>query len=135
MEVYTKTQVKKMMLEQRKNCSKSIINKGGKTKFVKACIRAKEPDFSKFNVISKTVSKSYNIIDWTRVAQRLQKYSLTPRESEVLMYICQGISSKQLAKKLKISEKTIELHRRSIYVKLKVRNIIETINLVHYLNK
>ncbi|MFC1936681.1 response regulator transcription factor, partial [Chloroflexota bacterium] len=43
---------------------------------------------------------------------------LTPREMEVLQLIAQGLSNKELAKDLIISEKTVKTHLSSIYRKL-----------------
>jgi DNA-binding NarL/FixJ family response regulator len=43
---------------------------------------------------------------------------LTPREMEVLQLIAQGLSNKELAKGLTISEKTVKTHLSSIYSKL-----------------
>ena len=44
--------------------------------------------------------------------------NLTPREMEVLQWIAQGLSNKELAKKLTISEKTVKTHLSSIFSKL-----------------
>jgi len=43
---------------------------------------------------------------------------LTPREMEVLQLIAHGLSNKELANKLTISEKTVKTHLSSIYNKL-----------------
>ena len=43
---------------------------------------------------------------------------LTPREMEVLQLIAQGLSNKELANKLTISEKTVKTHLSSIFSKL-----------------
>jgi NarL family two-component system response regulator LiaR len=43
---------------------------------------------------------------------------LTPREMEVLKLIAQGLSNKELANKLTISEKTVKTHLSSIFSKL-----------------
>ena len=43
---------------------------------------------------------------------------LTPRELEVLQLVAQGLSNKELANKLTISEKTVKTHLSSIFSKL-----------------
>jgi NarL family two-component system response regulator LiaR len=43
---------------------------------------------------------------------------LTPREMEVLQLVAQGLSNKELANKLTISEKTVKTHLSSIFSKL-----------------
>ena len=47
---------------------------------------------------------------------------LTPREMEVLQWIAQGLSNKELAKELTISEKTVKTHVNRILKKLGVDN-------------
>ncbi len=47
---------------------------------------------------------------------------LTPREKEVLMYIAEGLSSKQIAAKLAIKENTIINHNRNMLLKTGTRN-------------
>jgi len=48
---------------------------------------------------------------------------LTKREREVLEEIMREKSTKEIAKELFISEKTVELHRSNLFVKLDVKNI------------
>lgn len=48
---------------------------------------------------------------------------LTRREKEVLEVIMQEKSTKEIADILSISEKTVELHRSNLFVKLDVKNI------------
>lgn len=51
-----------------------------------------------------------------------QKHQLTRRESEVLRLIARGLSSKDIAKKLFISDQTVGVHRKNIMRKLDVSN-------------
>jgi DNA-binding NarL/FixJ family response regulator len=50
---------------------------------------------------------------------------LSPREREVMQLIAEGLSSKQIAGKLTLSEKTIAAHREHIMAKLKLHNAAE----------
>lgn len=50
---------------------------------------------------------------------------LTNREREVLQLIAEGYGTKEVADKLKISPKTIEIHRLNLFAKLKVNNAID----------
>ncbi|HEY8937434.1 MAG TPA: response regulator transcription factor [Cyclobacteriaceae bacterium] len=54
---------------------------------------------------------------------------LTDREKQIVQLVCRELSSKQIAEKLFVSERTIENHRATIMKKLGVKN---TIGLVHY---
>mgnify|MGYP001319190975 FL=1 len=56
---------------------------------------------------------------------------LSEREIEIINLIRDGLSSKQIADKLHISIKTVEVHRHNILKKLKVRN---TASLINYIN-
>lgn len=48
---------------------------------------------------------------------------LTEREKEVLKAISNGSANKEIAKKLNISVRTVETHRRNIMQKLNIKNI------------
>ena len=50
---------------------------------------------------------------------------LTEREREVLQYIAEGKSTKEIAYELKLSIKTIETHRQQIMDKLQLHSIAE----------
>lgn len=48
--------------------------------------------------------------------------TLTPREKEVLRLLTEGLSNKAIARKLVISDHTVETHLCRIYKKFYVRN-------------
>ena len=52
---------------------------------------------------------------------------LTTREQVILSYVASGLSSKVVAKKLDISFRTVDAHRRNIKAKLKVDTLAELI--------
>lgn len=56
---------------------------------------------------------------------------LSEREIEVINNIRDGLSSKEIADRLGISIKTVEVHRHNILKKLKVKN---TASLINYIN-
>ena len=49
-------------------------------------------------------------------------YSLTPRESEILKLLVDGLTKKEIAEKLFLSFHTIDNHLRNIYTKLRVQS-------------
>ena len=57
---------------------------------------------------------------------------LSLREKEILQYVKQGHSSKEIADTLHITLKTVQAHRHNIFKKLKVKNIT---SLINYVNK
>ncbi|AZA85137.1 LuxR family transcriptional regulator [Chryseobacterium lactis] len=52
------------------------------------------------------------------------KEPLTRREMEILRFICDGFSSKDISGKLFISINTVETHRKKILLKLNVKNSV-----------
>lgn len=49
-------------------------------------------------------------------------YSLTPREHEILKFLVDGLTKKEIAEKLFLSFHTIDNHLRNIYTKLRVQS-------------
>lgn len=49
--------------------------------------------------------------------------TLTTRELEVMVLICQGFTSQEISERLHISSKTVETHRSSLFLKTRVRNV------------
>jgi DNA-binding NarL/FixJ family response regulator len=54
---------------------------------------------------------------------------LTPRESEVLQLVAQGLANKQIALALEISEHTVKFHISSIYGKIGATNRTEAVRI------
>lgn len=58
---------------------------------------------------------------------------LSYREIEVLRLIGMGLSSKEIAEKLVLSENTIKSHRRNVLRKLEVKNMIQAVGMLEKL--
>jgi DNA-binding NarL/FixJ family response regulator len=58
-----------------------------------------------------------------------QMEDLSPREREVLLFAARGLSSKEVASQLFISERTVQTHLASIYDKLGAHNKTEAMLL------
>jgi DNA-binding NarL/FixJ family response regulator len=56
-----------------------------------------------------------------RLADRLDQPTLTPREREVLALVLRGLSNKEMARSLAISEGTVKAHLRTLFSKLGAR--------------
>ena len=63
-----------------------------------------------------------------------RKLGLTTREQEVLEEICQGLSNREIADKLFVSEHTIKTHVSNLLVKLGVRRRTQAIQVARELN-
>jgi DNA-binding NarL/FixJ family response regulator len=48
---------------------------------------------------------------------------LTTREVEVMVLICEGLTSQEISERLNISAKTVETHRSNLFLKAGVRNV------------
>lgn len=57
-----------------------------------------------------------------RLAERIVAFSLTPRESEVLVCITQGLSNREIADSLGIAEKTVRIHVSAVLDKMGARD-------------
>jgi DNA-binding NarL/FixJ family response regulator len=54
--------------------------------------------------------------------------SLTGREREVVRFIAQGLSTRQMATRMNVSERTVETHISNVYNKLRVRTRVEVLH-------
>lgn len=90
------------------------------------------PDQSPTEKVKRTVlnKKTGEIITSPSI---LADSYLSNREKEILFLIRQGLLSKEIAAKLKISIYTVNNHRKNILSRLKVDNVIEAINTANKL--
>jgi DNA-binding CsgD family transcriptional regulator len=64
-----------------------------------------------------------------------KKYEVSPRETDIVREICNGLSNKEISDKLFISLQTVKDHTHRIYIKTNVRSRVQLINLVKELGK
>jgi DNA-binding NarL/FixJ family response regulator len=57
--------------------------------------------------------------------------SLSKREIDIIGYIKQGYSSREIAETIQISVKTVEVHRYNILKKLKMKNVAALVNYIN----
>jgi DNA-binding CsgD family transcriptional regulator len=58
------------------------------------------------------------------------RFEVSPRESDVIREICNGLSNKEISDKLFISLQTVKDHTHHIYIKTNVKSRVQLINLV-----
>jgi DNA-binding NarL/FixJ family response regulator len=63
----------------------------------------------------------------TRTVRGSRRFRLTPREREVVLYIADGQTSKEIASRLGISVKTVETHRSNLMRKLGLHSVSDTV--------
>jgi DNA-binding NarL/FixJ family response regulator len=78
---------------------------------------------------AKYFSASVNAILLTQLSEQhaIEQTDISPRENEVLQLVAQGLSTKQIAAQLDISNRTVETHRINLLKKLKANNTAELI--------
>ena len=69
------------------------------------------------------------LIENRELKNRLQIERLTNREKEVLKYISNGYTSKEIALQMDISKLTVDTYRKHIQKKLKVSNVVELVTM------
>jgi len=89
-----------------------------------ACLRAGAEDL----ILKENVRRlAASITGALTVRRPLEK--LTPRQIEVLKLVAQGHRTREIAKRLQLSVKTVESHRGEVMKRLGVRDVV---SLVHY---
>jgi two-component system NarL family response regulator len=65
----------------------------------------------------------------TRLADRLVRPTLTPRELDVLRLVAKGRTNKELASAMFISEETVKTHMKALFLKLEVHDRAEAVSV------
>ncbi len=94
-----------------------ILKDSGKEQLVAAIKSA----FRKESMLAPGVTRKITGAGAGQEPEKLSA-SLTPRERGVLMLVAQGLSNKDIAKELYISEGTVKVHLKNIYKKLQVED-------------
>jgi DNA-binding CsgD family transcriptional regulator len=59
-----------------------------------------------------------------------RRFEVSPRETDIVREICNGLSNKEISEKLFISLQTVKDHTHHIYIKTNVKSRVQLINLV-----
>jgi len=88
-------------------------------------------------LLIKRLSSNYfgKLIHDEKKTERLQALynlkNISKRESEIIRYVCEGMSNKQIAWDLSLSEQTVKHHIYNIYQKFGINSRVELINIIH----
>jgi DNA-binding NarL/FixJ family response regulator len=108
-----------------------LLKDTGSDEIIKAIQRVADGEtyFSQkaYELIGQHLSKSQS--DLSVVSNEMVS-SLTHRESEILLFIAEGLSSQEIAKKLFLSPRTVETHRANIMHKLHIHSTAGLVRFV-----
>jgi DNA-binding NarL/FixJ family response regulator len=68
--------------------------------------------------IDDNISEMLEIEEWMKASER---------ENDVIVLLIKGLTQKEIAEKLFIAPKTVEVHIRNLFVKFKVKNAVELV--------
>ncbi|MDP1623766.1 MAG: response regulator transcription factor [Bacteroidales bacterium] len=101
-----------------KNCTVDELREGiirvnsGKTYFCSLCSRVMLRDYASEAVVGA--------VDFRNI---------TPREIEIIGYLSDGYSTKEISDKMFISNKTVERHKSNLFKKMKLRNTAQLVKV------
>ena len=72
-------------------------------------------------------------LDFERDDRKLESLAITPRELEILTLIAEGLSNKQIAARLFVSENTVKTHSSRVFDKLAVQRRTQAVQLARQL--
>jgi DNA-binding CsgD family transcriptional regulator len=78
-------------------------------------------------LLSAFTTESSDILS---LADFCRKFEVSPRETDIVREICNGLSNKEISEKLFISLQTVKDHSHRIYIKTNVKSRVQLINLV-----
>ena len=77
-----------------------------------------------FTVFTSLKEKDFSFEEFCK------KFEVSPRETDIVMEICNGLSNKEISEKLFISLQTVKDHTHRIYIKTNVKSRVQLIYLV-----
>lgn len=107
----------------RVGASGYVLKSAADRDLVDACRAALRGESFLYPGAESTLVREY--LERIRRGERLPRAVLTPREDEVVKLIAEGYSSREIARELTISVKTVERHRENILGKLGMRDRTE----------
>ncbi|PZR22446.1 MAG: helix-turn-helix transcriptional regulator [Citrobacter freundii] len=93
------------------------------------CVVTHSPNSDAGNIIitkrgeKQKVSFGYDLLTKEWIEQK--RITLTPRQKEILALSAQGITMHEIGRILAISSDTVKLHKKNIFEKLRVKNMVE----------
>ncbi|MTT30602.1 DNA-binding response regulator [Terrilactibacillus sp. BCM23-1] len=92
--------------------------------YLKAIVREESLPTDLINQMIKTFAENYHV----EISR-----DLTYREKEIIRWVAQGVSNKEIAEKLQISEYTVKNHLKNIFNKLNLKNRVQLVRYAYEL--
>ena len=105
------------------------VVKAGAIDFIEKPVQADSVKRSVKRAVKIDIERRYKQLVQSQIQTRLE--TLTPREAEILNWVAQGQSSKQIASILDISARTVEVHRSRIMAKMNASNLIQLLEMLY----
>lgn len=104
-----------------------VSKKSGHVELVSAIKEVREGKRYVCGEIVKKTKNAARFISGDDDALKSISETFTKAEKSILEKIAKGFSTKQIAQQLNISEKTVETHRKNLFIKAEVKNVAELI--------
>ncbi|RYY57511.1 MAG: response regulator transcription factor [Chitinophagaceae bacterium] len=95
-----------------------------------AIMKVKEGEFYMCPLMASQFSNFSEFEERPSTVLRLRTPNFSPRELDVLEGLIKGESTRSIASRLFISDRTVETHRKNLVVKANVQNTLELVNFV-----
>jgi DNA-binding NarL/FixJ family response regulator len=111
------------------------IEKSGSVEDIAAAVEAVASGTQVFSIDQQRAAQAHlgDLVRRSREAARVAA-TLTPRERQTLDLIADGLTTRQIANRVSISQRTVETHIRNLYEKLDVRTRVQAIRRAAALN-
>ena len=97
-----------------------LLKDAGKTQIMEAIKSAIEKQKYFCNAIRRIMDM--NLVEYTANPNKRKKTSLTPRQTEILILICEQRTNLEIAEILNLSKRTVEGFRRKLFEKTNAQN-------------
>jgi DNA-binding NarL/FixJ family response regulator len=102
-----------------------VMKKASKKEFIEAIVAVHSGKIFICSLVKEMIAEQFTTEDHSR-----KLHKLSARELEIIELIKKGLSSKEIAETLFISDKTVEAHRHNILKKLNLKNSASLINFI-----
>ena len=116
-----------LITEAMQNGAKGYLLKGADYKELVKAIRATHAGelWAERKVLTLLLESLFEKVSGLHASRSVSRESLTEREHEIVGWVIQGMTNKEIAEQLGISDKTVKTHLSNIFSKLKVSRRLE----------